>query len=225
MKSKLIFTVSLVCVLAFSACASGKEPKQPGRITLPSSAEVETIEHKGTALGVNQLPQWLASYTDRGIPAVEALPDYKGKYCVIAEERGPALRQLMTWVNNFNAQQQIGAQISTRIASTFKANENKVPDNEDSKRKFSNAINTLVAASYSGARKESDWWVHQRITDGKEKEERFTAWVLYSIDKKTLDDQIKAQVLKLKEGDPGLDAALDSITEQILNDGLAWEQD
>jgi hypothetical protein len=217
--------LGLAVVVALSACASSGGAKQPDRITLSSSADIETIEHKGTALGQAQLPQWVSSYLDGGVPRVEALDDYNGKYCIIAEEYGPALQQLMTWVNNFNAQQQIGAQISTRVASTFKANENKVPDNEDSKRKFSNAINTLVAASFSGARKESDWWVHQRVTDGKKKTDRYSAMVLYSIDKKILDDQIKAQVTKLKDGTPALDAILDGITEQILEDGLEWEQD
>ena len=216
---------ALFAVITLAACASS-EARQPDRISLTSTAKVEIIEHKGTQYGQNELPQWVASYIDRGVPGVEALPDFKGKYCVIAEEYGPALQQLMTWVNNFNAQQQIGAQISTRVASTFKANENKLPDNDDSKRKYSNAINTLVKASYSGARKESDWWTHQRITGpGKESNERYAAIVLYSIDKKVLDDQIKAQVSKLKDGTPALDGILDEITGKILEDGLAWEQD
>jgi hypothetical protein len=216
---------ALLMAVSLAACASSREAKQPDRISLTSSGKVEIIEHKGTQYGQSELPQWVASYIDRGLPAVEALPDYKGKYCIIAEEYGPALQQLMTWVNNFNAQQQIGAQISTRVASTFKANENKLPDNDDSKRKYSNAINTLVAASYSGARKESDWWTHQRVTQGKESTERYSAIVLYSIDKKILDDQIKAQVSKLKDGTPALDSILDEITGKILEDGLDWEQD
>jgi hypothetical protein len=193
------------------------------RIELDSQDKVVTLEHKGTGLGQDKLPQWLVEYMDRGVPGVEGLTDYKGRYCIVADERGPELQQLLTWVNNFNAQQQIGAQISTRVASVFKANENKVADSADSQRKYSNAINTLVSATYSGARKESDWWIKQRITEkGKDDEIRHTAYVLYSIDRKILDDQIVNAIAKIKDGTPDLDAAFDSITAQILESGLQW---
>jgi hypothetical protein len=219
---KMMVLLAVIAAMVFLSCASEGKPKAD-RITLESTAKVETLEHKGTGLGVDKLPQWLAEYMDRGVPGVEALADFKGKYCIVADERGPELQQLLTWVNNFNAQQQLGAQIETRVASVFKANESKLPDNADSQRKYSNAINTRVSATYSGARKEGDWWVKQRITDkGKSDEIRYTAYVLYSIDQKILDQQIADSIVKIKEGSPGLDAAFDAVTAQILESGLQW---
>ncbi|GHV36883.1 hypothetical protein AGMMS50268_11890 [Spirochaetia bacterium] len=218
----MVLLTAAAVIGAFSGCKS-TDGATADRITLKSSANVQTIEHKGTALGVNTLPQWLAEWTDRGIPGVESLADYKGKYCIVADERGTELQQLLTWVNNFNAQQQIGAQIETRVASVFKANESKVPESADSQRKYSNAINTLVSATYTGARKESDWWVHQRIVEkGKPDEIRYTAYVLYSIDRKILDEQIAASIAKIKDGTPELDRLFDEITAQILESGLQW---
>jgi hypothetical protein len=224
-KTVMVLLVAVALIGIFSSCKSAPAPGQPtvARIELDSKDKVVTLEHKGTSLGIDKLPQWLAEYMDRGVPGVEALADYKGKYCVIADERGTELQQLLTWVNNFNAQQQVAAQISTRVASVFKANESKLPDNADSQRKYSNAINTLVSSTYSGARKESDWWVKQRITEsGRDDEVRYTAYVLYSIDQKILDTQIADAIAKNKDGNPELDAAFDSVTSQILESGLQW---
>jgi hypothetical protein len=208
--------------MVFFSCASTGGGKAE-RIELDSRDKVVTLEHKGTGLGVDKLPQWLAEYMDRGVRGVEDLADYQGKYCIVAYELGTELQQLITWTNNFNAQQQIAEQISTRVASVFKANESKVPDGDDSTRKYSNAINTLVSASYSGARQESDWWVKQRISEpGKSNEIRYTAYVLYSIDRKLLDKQIADAISKNKDGNPELDAAFDAVTAQILDSGLQW---
>jgi outer membrane murein-binding lipoprotein Lpp/Holliday junction resolvase RusA-like endonuclease len=237
MKMKALPALALLAValtaVVLAGCGSSpaKKDTPSNRISLDSEDKIVTLEHKGTALGKEDLPQWLSSYLDSGVPGVEKLPDYKDKYCIVADEMGTGnntkvLQQLLTWVNNFNAQQQIGAQINTRVASVFKANENKVPDNEESRRKFSNAINTLISASYSGARKEGDWWVKQRVeSKGQETEIRYTVYVLYSIPKKTLEDQIVTQVGKIKKENPGLDAAFDAVTATILERGLVWEQD
>jgi hypothetical protein len=223
----VVLLAAVAAIVVFAGCASAPKTVAQGptapRIELDSQDKVVTLEHKGTGLGVEKLPAWMSEYTDRGVPGVEALADYKGKYCIVADERGTELQQLLTWVNNFNAQQQIGAQISTRVASVFKANESKLPDSADSTRKYSNAINTLVSSTYSGARKESDWWIKQRISEsGKPDEIRYTAYVLYSIDRKLLDDQIATGIKKIKDGTPGLDAAFDAVTEQILVNGLEW---
>jgi hypothetical protein len=220
MKMKIPAVLAMVLAAALVAgCASTKGEYKP-----------ILLEHKGSVLD-KPVVAWLDAYLERSVPGVEAMSDYSGKYCIVADEMAEGdnvrvLQQLLTWVNNFNAQQQIGAQISTRVASTFKANENKIPDNEESRRKFSNAINTLVSATYSGARKEGDWWIKQRIQkNSQESETRYSVYVLYSIPKETLNEQIVANVAKIKRENPGLDAVLDAITATIQERGLEWDMD
>jgi hypothetical protein len=223
MKTVKMVLMTLLAVFALAACAT-KEGVPADRIELSSDASVSTLEHKGTAIGMDKLPQWIADYYDRGLPGVEALADYRGKYCIVAQEYGSELQPLLTWVNNFNAQQQIGATIETRVVSVFKANESKVPDNADSQRSYSNSINSLVTGTYTGARKEGDWWIKQRIAvKGQPEEIRYTALALYTIDKKALDEQIRAEIEKLKAGNSELAAAFDSASAQILERGLEWE--
>ncbi|MDR0638360.1 MAG: hypothetical protein LBG27_05590 [Spirochaetaceae bacterium] len=218
-------TAVVAAVMVLTACASaGDGNGQRDRITLSSSAATKTVEHKGTGYGVDDLPQWISEYLDRGVPGVESLADYKGKYCIVAEEQGPELQQLLTWVNNFNAQQQIGATINSRVISVFKANESLVPDNADSRRAYSNAINTLITATYTGARKETDWWLKQVISNkGEPDETRYRAIALYSIDRNILDSQIVARIEELKAGNSELDAAFNAVSTKILERGLEWD--
>jgi hypothetical protein len=223
MKLLKFASVAVLFVLVMTACAT-KTGAQADRISLESAANVTTLEHKGTAIGMSSLPQWIADYYDRGLPGVENLADYRGKYCFVAQEYGTELQPLLTWVNNFNAQQQIGATIETRVVSVFKANESKVPDNADSQRKYSNSINSLITGTYTGARKESDWWIKQLITTkGQPNEERYTALALYTIDREVLDAQITAKIEELKTGNSDLAAAFDSVSAQILERGLEWD--
>jgi hypothetical protein len=214
-------TVVFAVATVFSSCNSSGKPSA-SRMKFDSENSAVTLEHKGTAMGIDKAPVWLSEYFDRGIPGIEALADYKGKYCFVGEERGPGLEEVLVRANSFNTQQQIGARISTSIASVFKAHESKNPD-DDSSRKYSNALNTLVNASYTGASKEGDWWLKQRISEaGKDDEIRYTAYVLYSIDRKLLDRQIAVTLESRKNGDPNLDAAFDVVIAQVLDSGLSW---
>jgi len=214
---------ALMVIVVFAGCSTTDKAKD---ISLKSTAKVETIEHKGTAFGIAAIPSWLSEFIQRnGTRSVEELPDYKGKYVIIGQANGAGLQQVETWAKNFDAQQQIGATIETRVASVFKAHENLLPGDADAKRKYDNAINTLVRATYTGARQEADWWLHQKITEkGKEPETRYTSYVLYTIDRSVLDQQIRDQIKKIKDGEnPELNAAFDAVTKQLLEKGLEWE--
>jgi len=222
---KALLIAALMVIVVFAGCnTSGKAA--PG-IKLETTAKVETIEHKGSALGVKDIPPWLSTFIQRdGTRSVEELSDYKGKYVIIGQANGAGLQQVETWAKNFDAQQQIGAIIESRVASVFKAHENLLPGDADAKRKYDNAINTLVRATYTGAKQEADWWLHQKITEKgkKQVETRYTSYVLYTIDKSVLDQQIRDQVIKIKNNEsPELSAAFDAVTKQLLERGLEWE--
>jgi len=225
MKSVKVITliIALMVIVVLVGCANTDKAKD---ISLKSTAKVETVEHKGTAFGIAAIPPWLSTFIQRnGTRSVEEMPEYKGKYVIIGQANGAGLQQVETWAKNFDAQQQIGATIETRVASVFKAHENLLPGNADAKRKYDNAINTLVKATYTGAKQEADWWLHQKITEkGKEAETRYTSYVLYTIDKSILDQQIRDQIVKIKNGEnPELSAAFDAVTAQLLEKGLEWE--
>jgi hypothetical protein len=230
MKSVKVFSLlaaliaALMVIVVLAGCNSSAKPA-PG-IKLDSTAKVETLEHKGTAFGIKDVPPWLSEFIQRnGTRSVEELSDYKGKYVIIGQANGAGLQQVETWAKNFDAQQQIGAAIETRVASVFKAHENLLPGGDDAKRRYDNAINTLVRATYTGARQEADWWLHQKVTErGKEPETRYTSFVLYTIDKSVLDQQIRDQIKKIRDNEnQELNAFFDTVTAQLLERGLEWD--
>jgi hypothetical protein len=86
-------------------------------------------------------------------------------------------------------------------------------------------INAVVNVSYSGAQRDSDWWVLTRRYDPDQKDvysDEYTAYVLYTIPKAELNRQI-AQAL---ETSVSQDSALYDITIQlareILTDGVDY---
>jgi hypothetical protein len=172
-------------------------------------------------------PAWFAVYFDKQIAGLEAMPEYKNRYCIVGVSTMSGQTAATTWATNFNVQQQIGQTISTGIASVFKANESKVPDNADARRAYDNAMNTLSIAEYTGATKQGDWWIKQRhgAVAGQDEYIDYTAYVFYTIDKAKLDEQIKAQLERLKQGNPALTSALDSVMTDILNRGTEWSVD
>ena len=220
---KVLFALCMV-IAVLAGCKSTAQTTAPS-ISLDSTASVEIIEHKGTSLGISTVPPWLSEYMfGNGTRSVEALPAYKDMYVIVGSANGPTLQQVETWAKNFDAQQQIGATINTRVASVFKAHENLLPDDDNARRRYDNALNTLVTATYTGARQESDWWTHVKVTErGKEPEIRYTSYVIYTIPQRILDDQIRSQIVKLKDENPELTAAFDAVTAQLLERGLEWD--
>ena len=179
----------IATALVFSGCASKDEPEPK---ELEAKVKSEVLEHKGTALGVNQLPVWVETYIAEGVLAVEKLSSYEGSYCFIGEEAGTNLDALQVWVSSFDIPSEIAANVSTRVNALFTGAASGSPDGE-SGTYFENIVKTSSGASYSGARKVNDWWVMTRRYDPDQKKkyvDEYRCYVLYTIDKDLLDRQV-----------------------------------
>jgi ABC-type transporter MlaC component len=129
-----------------------------------------------------------------------------------------------TWAEQFNVQQQIGATVSTEVASHFAA----VADMDGAAvdRSFHNELNSLINAQYPGAKKMNDWWVQVRSYDPDDKKEftdAYTAYVLYTIPRTILDSQVSNKVAAFKAADAGKQKQIDAVAERIRTQGLEGE--
>ena len=179
----------IATALVFSGCASKDEPEPK---ELEAKVKSEVLEHKGTALGVNQLPVWVETYIAEGVLAVEKLSSYEGSYCFIGEEAGTNLDALQVWVSSFDIPSEIAANVSTRVNALFTGAASGSPDGEYGTY-FENIVKTSSGASYSGASKVNDWWVMTRRYDPDQKKkyvDEYRCYVLYTIDKDLLDRQV-----------------------------------
>jgi hypothetical protein len=84
-KQMAMVALAAVAALGFFGCAS-KSAAAPEKIELSSEASVTTIEHKGTGVGMNP-PAWFQVYFDKQIAGLEAMSEYKGRYCVVGVDR------------------------------------------------------------------------------------------------------------------------------------------
>lgn len=219
----LKFTAALCAVIniaMITGCLSG--PK----------VTVRELENKGTAIGVTA-PDWIRTYTSAGISALQAESQYKDKYCVVGEESGTNRQFVLSWADSFSAQQRIGAMLRTTIASEYQA---KVQGSSSSSggndlstamgvntgeyhQEIENIINAVVNVSYSGAQREADWWSLRRRYDPDQKDvytDEYTAYVLYTIPKGALNEQIALAM----ETSVSRDSTLYDVTIEMAQDIL-----
>jgi len=216
LSKQALAALTVITIMALIGCAS--KPK----------VRVVEMENKGTSMGL-PTPDWIKNYTANGISAVQAQPQYKDKYCIIGEESGVNKQFILAWADNFSAQQRIGAMLRTTIVSEYQA---RVQGSAQSSggatmstasgeysQEIDNVINAIVNVSYSGAQREADWWSLRRRYDPDQKNEysdEYTAYVMYTIPKRELNNQVaKAMETAVKK-----DSALYDITIQMARDIL-----
>ncbi|GHV07279.1 hypothetical protein FACS189485_17340 [Spirochaetia bacterium] len=222
-KAAVILSAALLA-LTLAGCASG--PK----------VNVVTLEDKGTGMNIST-PEWVKLFMTGRISGVQALPEYKDKYCVIGQETGVNKQFVLAWADSFSAQQQIGAMLRTSIQSAYTA---KVDGQAQSsgganssiaagagsgsyQQSIENSINALVNVNYSGAQREGDWWLLQRRYDPDQKDvysDEYTAFVLYTIPKALLNQQVASSLIANASLDPSLAEMSKEIAEDILRGAL-----
>jgi hypothetical protein len=217
----MFIAAALVFSMAVAGCAGG--PK----------VNTTELDNKGRAIGVST-PNWVTLYAASGITAVQAQPQFEGKYCIIGDESSSNRQFALAWADNFSAQQRIGAMLRTTIASKYQAAVSGASQSSsgansstatgsgsaDYKQEIDNLINAVVNVSYSGAQRDSDWWVLMRRYDPDQKDvytDEYTAYVLYTIPKTELNRQI-AQAL---ETSVSKDSVLYDLTIQLAREILS----
>lgn len=199
----MILRKAMLAVVAasfiFVGCASNKEEVEPKELS--GRVKTEVLEHKGSALGVNQLPVWVETYITEGVLGVEQLSSYAGSYCFIGEEAGTNLDALQIWASSFDVPSEIARSVSTRVSALFAGAANGSPDGEYGTY-FENIVKSTSNATYSGARKVNDWWVLSRRYEENGKKnyiDEYRSYVLYTIDKELLDRQVLEMMDKAAE--------------------------
>jgi len=216
---------SILAIIALAGCASGPKVK------------VVELENKGTSMNI-PTPDWIKTYTALGISKLQAQSEYRDKYCVIGEETGVNKQFVLAWADNFSAQQRIGAMLRTNIASEYQAKvqgsalsqgvTGSTPSTGTYQQEIDNVINAVVNVSYSGAQREADWWSLRRRYDPDLKDvynDEYTAYVLYTIPKSQLNEQVARALETSVKADSALYDITIEMARQILQNGLAdWAE-
>jgi len=223
-KSFILFIITICFFVSVNSCASAVKTK------------IVELENKGTGLGVGT-PDWVRLYVEKGISALQALPQYKDKYCIVGEESGQNRQFVVAWADMASAQQRLGALVRINIASRYEAgikatsqsgganlpfalsSEGGSGNSSSYQQEINSVLNAVVNVSYSGAQREADWWSLRRSYDPQDKEkfsDMYTAFVFYTVPKAELNRQIASAM----ETSISKDSALYDITIALARDLL-----
>jgi len=218
---KALAALTAIVVVALVSCASK-----------PKVRNVE-LENKGTSMNI-PTPDWIKNYTANGISAVQAQPQFKDKYCIIGEESGVNKQFVLTWADNFSAQQRLGAMLRTTIVSEYQARAQGSAQSSggatmssasgEYSQDIDNVINAVVNVSYSGAQREADWWSLRRRYDPDQKDvfsDEYTAYVLYTIPKSEMNKQVAYALETSVKKDSALYDITIKMAQDILQSGMA----
>lgn len=191
---KSVAVLAAATILILASCSSSKKDSAPSEVDTSNAVRTEVIEHKGSALGITTLPTWVSTYITSGITGLEKMDDYKDVYCFVGEETGTNINALTTWASMFDASSDIASTISNRVATLFTGSAAGSPSDEYGTY-YEQIVRTAANATYSGARRINDWWVLTRRYEGRSTKtsdytQEYTAYVLYTISRETLDRQI-----------------------------------
>jgi|TergutMp193P3_1026864.scaffolds.fasta_scaffold98598_2 hypothetical protein len=207
-----------------------------------TKAKIVELENKGTMTNT-RTPGWVTTYVEHGISRVQAQSEFRDRYVVIGEESGVNRQFVVTWADNFSAQQRIGAMLRTTIVSEYQARiqgraqsqggPNTTTAAGDNSGEFSQQIDSIVSAvvnvSYSGAQRESDWWSLRRRHDPDVKNaytDEYAAYVLYTIPKAEMNRQVASALETSVNADSALYQVTIDVARQILQNGLAlWGEE
>jgi len=211
----------VISIISVMGCRSGPEPIM----------RIDLLEDKGTLIGA-PTPDWVVNYITHGVSRVQAQREFSGFYAIVGEERGINLSLTLALADNFSAQQRIGAMLRTTIASEYQARVQGaaqsvgggVPSAAEQlggsiQYEIDSIINTIVNVSFSGARREADWWQLRRRHDPDLEgvfQDEYVVFVLYLIPRAELNRQV-AHAL---ETSVSMDSALYEVTIEIARNLL-----
>jgi hypothetical protein len=195
---KILIATFVISVLVLAGCASNKTPEY-----VEKTKTYEVLDHKTMAVG-QEVPGWVTRYIAGGLTEVEKMPDFQNKYVFIGEDSGINLNALRQWTSGFTVAQDLSRMVSTRVQARFAGAAAGSPDDEYG-RYFEAVVKNASDATYSGARKENDFWILKRYFKGDGKNvdrEVYDFYVLVTIDKNSLEQQINAILNETEAGTP-----------------------
>jgi hypothetical protein len=219
--NRTVFAAAFIAVLG--GCAGGAGEKSGEVPRYEEKAEAYTVvDHKTKALG-EEIPEWLSRYINGGLSDIENMGEYKDKYVFIGEDSGSSLNALRQWSAGFSVAQDFSRLVSSRVQARFAGAAAGSPE-ESYGRYFEDAVKTSSDASYTGAQRESDFWLLRRYfeEDGKTvKREVYDFYVLISIDRPLLERRLKEILEGIRpEPRPARDqaAAVERIRENFFEE-------
>lgn len=181
-----IFKIAAVIVLlsAIAACATTPPPVEKEE-TISVRSPWTVIDHQNAQLGGN-IPDWLTA----DVGALEVDSRFTDNYVFKVENFGRDLLGVKNQTNNTFINTEVARIIQTRVEQKYV--EAQVGDQNSVEAYFENVVQVLANVNLSGLRKYGEYWLLR--VHSETGEEQYAYYTLYVINKKILDDQVKAAI-------------------------------
>lgn len=203
MKKQVMLALSSILVIAVCVgCAtvekSSKGVTEKTKLNVKHAKRPDIIDHKNMKWG-KEPPEWVSMEKEE----IEKSGTYGDVYVFKFEsEKGKDLEGSQMWLKNFS----IGSEISRLIAQRVEDRAVSAAEgNKDQVAAFTKELVKIVSqATINGLKKESDYWVLQRYYNSDEEVEGefYSALILYSVPKSTLDGIVKEAIKQANIKEP-----------------------
>jgi len=207
MKKKSILAVFSFCALTMFSCTG----KNPPLVILPNtdnikvetnySIGIDSITETKSGTGRAKLPEWLVTYNNGGIDAVEKMDKYSGKYCFVGRNKNSNFESLTKWAENFSETNAVTRLAAARIENRLNLNIALYPDDE-----YGVFYEKLVKKSYDtefpDAVTEDTFWIKKTDTsEANGVHDTYEFFALVTIDKTIMQDIIKKMLAEARGPD------------------------
>lgn len=183
MKSTIVRLGILLAAFALLFSCATPEPEEEREPQLQSPWQV--IDHQNLQLG-GEIPGWVT----QDVGALEASSTFEGNYVFKVENFGGDLNGVKTQTNVNYVNTEVARIVQTRVEQKYV--EAQVGDQDFVEAYFENLVQVLTSVDISGLRRYGEYWllrVHRET-----EEEQYAYYVLYTINKDVLDDQVTAAI-------------------------------
>jgi len=205
MRKKLFFTIFSLFTLVVCSCA-GRVKNIPLVIIPETKTEIEInnligiddiIETKNGA-GNENLPEWLLTFNNGGIDAVEKMEQYQEKYCFVGRNESANFEALTKWADNYPAAQAFTRLAAARIENRLTSKAVLYPDDEYGAF-YEKLVKKSFDTEYPDAMTEDTFWVKKMGTseeNGFKETYEFFAFIV--IDKTIMQNIIKNMIAQTR---------------------------
>jgi hypothetical protein len=192
--------LSIIILILFS-CASQNAPNyfpvpDSGINIVDNTPGVNIGNIIGTKNGSARLiPEWLRSFLDNGIEAIEKLDDYNDKYVFIGINKGENITALNKWTEFYTVTQDFPMLAATRIEKRMYLTASLYPDDEYGAF-YETMIHNAYNAVYPGAVKEDNYWIKIKSENTEEPSENYIFFVLITIEKNLMQSIIRNMITR-----------------------------
>lgn len=207
----LIFT-GIIAPLLFTSCAG-----RPGRMVLsPIDLPAQDItpyiiiEHKNTA-AMTEMPEWVIAYFDGGLAEIEKLMEYQGRHAFVAKNEGSNFTAMNHWMAGFSAELDFPRLAAARVEERF-FSAAPLPDQEYGAY-YEAMVRMASDFPWTGAGRESDFWIHKGYLPAQDEDERetFEFLILLTIDRADFNYQLQSILRNIKPNPPPTKDQLNAI--------------